>query len=208
MATAKVYTMDGRELDPIDLNDAIFGVEPNGPLVHDVAVALMAARRQGNAATKTRKDVRGGGKKPYRQKGTGNARRGSSREPQMRGGGTVFGPHPRSYRQNVPIRVRRRALCCALSERVRNDALCVLDALAFAAPKTKSFVGVLNLVSPTRKKTLFVTADVDHNLLLSSRNVQKVFVRRADDLNALDVLDAARIVIVRNALTKLEERLS
>jgi len=121
MASAKVLTMDGRELDPIELDDAIYGVDFNHTMVHDVVVALMNATRQGNAETKTRKEVRGGGKKPYRQKGTGNARHGSSREPEMKGGGTVFGPHKRSYRQNVPLRSRRQALCCALSERVRSQ---------------------------------------------------------------------------------------
>ena len=207
MATAKTYTMDGRELAPVELNDAIFGVEPNITLVHDVAVALMNARRQGNAETKTRKEVRGGGKKPFRQKGTGNARQGTIRAPQMRGGGTVFGPHKRSYRQSVPVRFRRKALCCVLSDRVRNDALCVLDALTLSAPKTKAFDEMLNLIAPDRKKTLFVMPGVDGNVLLSARNIPKVAVRTAADLNALDVLDAVRVVVVRDAIAKLEERL-
>ncbi len=208
MATAKVYTMDGRELSPIDLKDAIFNAEPNATLVHDVVVAIMNAKRQGNSATRTRKDVRGGGKKPFRQKGTGNARQGSSREPQMRGGGTVFGPHPRDYRQNVPVRFKRQALCCALSDRVRSDSLCVLDALSLAGPKTKPFAEMLGLVSPDGRKTLFVTPGNDANVLLSARNIPRVAVTTASDLNALDVLNAARVVIVRDALPKLEERLS
>ena len=208
MASARVYTMDGRELSPVDLKDAIFDVEPNQVLVHDVAVSLMNARRQGDAQTKTRQEVRGGGKKPFKQKGTGNARQGSSREPQMRGGGTVFGPHPRSYRQHVPLRSKRQALCCVLSDRVREGHLCVLDALTFEAPKTKAFSEVLNLVAPERRKTLFVMPDVDKNVLLSSRNIQKIAIRTASDLNALDVLDAARVIIVREALPKLEDRLS
>ena len=207
MATAKVYTMDGRELAPIELNDAVFNVDMNQPLVHDVAVALMNAKRQGNAETRTRAEVSGGGKKPYRQKGTGNARHGSTREPQMRGGGTVWGPHKRSYRQNVPLRSRRQAVCCVLSDRVRNEALCVLDALAFEAPKTKAFADVLGLIAPDGRKTLFVTETTDKNVLLSSRNLQKVKVRTAADVNALDLLDAVRVVIVRDALPKLEERL-
>ena len=207
MATAKVYSMDGRELGPIELNDAIFDREMNHTLVRDVAVALRNAKRQGNAETKVRSEVSGGGKKPYRQKGTGNARHGSTREPQMRGGGTVFGPHRRSYRQAVPARSKRQALCCLLSDRVRTDALCVLDALEVKAPKTKPFVEMLGLVAPDGRKTLFVTAEVDKNVMLSSRNIPKVRIRTASDLNALDVLDAVRVVVVRDALSKLEERL-
>jgi large subunit ribosomal protein L4 len=208
MATVKVYTMDGRELGAVELNEAIFGAEPNVALVHDVAVALVNARRQGNAETKTRRSVRGGGRKPFRQKGTGNARQGSIREPQMRGGGTVFGPHKRSYRQNVPVRSKRQALRCVLSDRVRHEALCVLDSLTMSAPKTKTFAEMLELVSPESKKTLFVLPVGDPNVLLSARNLSKVAVRTAADLNALDVLDAVRVVIVRDALPKLEERLT
>lgn len=207
MASAKVYTMDGRELAPIELNDAVFNVDMNAPLVHNVAVGLMNAKRQGNAETKTRSEISGGGKKPYRQKGTGNARHGSTREPQMRGGGTVWGPHKRSYRQNTPLRFKRQALCCMLSDRVRSEALCVLDALALDAPKTKAFAEVLGLIAPDGRKTLFVTEATDKNVLLSSRNLQKVTIRTASDVNALDLLNAVRVVIVRDALPKLEERL-
>jgi large subunit ribosomal protein L4 len=207
MAIAKVYTMDGRELGPIELNDTIFDREMNHTLVRDVAVALRNAKRQGNAETKVRSEVSGGGKKPYRQKGSGNARHGSTREPQMRGGGVVFGPHKRSYRQAVPVRSKRQALCCLLSDRVRTEALCVLDALEIKAPKTKPFVEMLGLVAPEGRKTLFVTAEVDKNVMLSSRNIPKVRICTASDLNALDVLDAVRVVVVRDALPKLEERL-
>ena len=158
MATAKVYTMEGRETGSMDLKDVVFDVPPNGRLVHDVAVALMNARRQGNASTKRRAEVRGGGRKPFRQKGTGSARQGSTREPQMRGGGVVFGPHKRSYRQRVPVRSKRQALRCLLSDRVRDNALCVLESLALEAPRTARFVQWLEMVSPGREKTLFVTA--------------------------------------------------
>lgn len=208
MASAKIYTMDGRELGMLDLNDAVFGVRPNKTLVHEVACALMNARRQGNAETKTRKEVRGGGIKPFKQKGTGRARQGSSREPQMKGGGTVWGPHKRSYRQDVPVRSKRQALCCALSDRVRDEALCVLDALALDAPKTRRMAEVADLVSPEHRRTLFVTADRSPNVMLSVRNLPKVEVRTADDLNALDVLNATRVVLVRDAVAKLEERLA
>jgi large subunit ribosomal protein L4 len=200
--------MDGRELGTVELNDAVFGVKPHPALVHEAAVALMNARRQGNAATKTRRDVRGGGIKPFRQKGTGRARQGSSREPQMKGGGTVFGPHKRSYRQKVPARTKRQALCCALSDRVRGNALCVLDAAAFEKPQTKPFAAMVGRFSPDGKKTLFVTARADRNVLLSARNLPRVAVCTAADLNTLHVLDAQRIIVVRDAVAQLEERLT
>ena len=208
MATAKVYTMDGRELEPIQLNPAVFEVEANETLVHEVAVALMNAKRQGNAQVKDRSMVSGGGIKPFRQKGTGRARQGSSREPQMKGGGTVFGPQKRGYRQNVPTRTKRTALCSVLSARVRDDALLVLDALAMDAPKTKTFAEMMQLISPDHKRTLFVTPGVDKNAMLSARNLQKVEFRTAADLNALDVLNAYRVVLVRDAVASLEGRLS
>lgn len=208
MAVARLLNMEGALLGSVDLNDAVFNVEPHPVLVHDVVVALRNAQRQGNAETKTRKDVRGGGRKPYRQKGTGHARHGSTREPQMRGGGTVWGPHKRSYRQDVPAGFKRKALCCVLSDRVRRDALCVLDALRCPTPKTKPFAETVGKFSPDGKSILFVTAESDRNLKLSARNLRQVTVREAADVNALDVLNAARVVIVQEALPKLEERLS
>ncbi len=208
MASAKLYNQEGNEVGSADLADAVFDAPPNGSLVHDVVVALQAARRQGNAETKRRAEVRGGGRKPYRQKGTGSARHGSIREPQMRGGGAVFGPHKRSYKQRVPVAFRRKALCCVLSDRVRTDALCVLDALTCPEPKTKPFAEMVGRLSQEGKKTLLVTAAADKNALLSARNIPKVVIRTAEDLNAMDVLDAARVVVVQDAVTKLENRLS
>ncbi len=208
MATAKVYNMEGAEVGTVDLNDAVFSAEMNPALVHDVIVAMQAARRQGNAETKTRKQVRGGGRKPYRQKGTGNARHGSIREPQMRGGGVVFGPHKRSYRKNVPTSFKRKALCCALSDRLREESLLVLDDLPCAAPKTKPVAEMVQKLPLSNKRTLIVTAQADRNVVLSARNLQRVDVQSAADLNALDVFRAARVVVVQDALKTLEERLS
>lgn len=208
MATAKVYTMDGRELEPIELSAAIFDVEPNETLVHEVAVALMNAKRQGNAQVKDRSMVSGGGIKPFRQKGTGRSRQGSSREPQMKGGGTTFGPQRRGYRQDVPVRTKRQALCSVLSARVRDEALLVLDSLAMDGPKTSRFAEMMQLISPDHKRTLFVTPNVDKNVMLSARNLQKVAVKTAAELNALDVLNAYRVVLVREAVASLEGRLS
>lgn len=208
MATAKKYNMQGQELGAVELSDTVFNAPENTHIVHDVAVALMNAQRQGNAETKRRAEVSGGGRKPFRQKGTGNARQGSIREPQMKGGGVVFGPHKRSYRQDVPTSFRRKALSIVLSDRVRHDALCVLDQLVCDKPKTKPFVDMVRKLSPDGKKTLFILSDKLENAILSSRNIPRVTVKTALDLNALDVLDAAWVVVVADALPKLEERLS
>ena len=207
MASAKVYKMDGSESGTVDLNDSVFGHDVNTGLVHDVIKALQNAKRQGNAETKTRKEVAGGGAKPYRQKGTGSARRGSSREPHMRGGGVIFGPHRRSYRQNVPTAFRRKALCCVLSDRARGDRVDVLEALECPDPKTKPMIDLLSGVS-AGGSTLLVTAEVNRNAVLSARNLQKISVITASDVNALDVLSANRLLIERDALAKLEARLS
>jgi len=208
MASAKLYSMEGSELGAAELPDAVFGVEPNPQLLREVVLALRNAQRQGNAETKTRKEVRGGGRKPYRQKGTGNARHGSIREPQMRGGGTVFGPHKRSYQQHIPVKAKRKALCCALSERVRDDGLVVLESLQYSEPKTKSLAKLNEQLSPNGKRTLYVTADADRAVMLSARNLPKVHVQTANDLNALDILNAARVVVAKDAVHALQERLA
>ncbi|PCJ56127.1 MAG: 50S ribosomal protein L4 [Candidatus Hydrogenedentota bacterium] len=208
MASTKVYKSDGSEGSTVDLNDAVFDIEPNVGLVHQVAMALLANKRQGNAETKTRKEVRGGGRKPFRQKGTGNARQGSTREPHMRGGGVVFGPHKRSYRQEVPLKMRRKALCCVLTDRVRSEQLCVLEGLADEQPKTSPMVDLLEKVSPEGRKTLLITNGTSDAVLTSSRNIPRLTVRTATDVNALDVLSARRVVCVQDALATLEARLS
>ena len=207
MASARVVNMDGAEQGAVELNSAVFDAPENPALVHDVAVALQNARRHGNAETKTRKQVRGGGKKPYRQKGTGSARHGSTREPQMRGGGAVFGPHKRSYRQKVTTTLRRQALKSVLSDRVRSGALCVLSELNCEQPKTKPFAQMVSKLSPEGQRTLFITSAQDSNAILSARNLQRVHLRTANDLNALDVLSARHIVVVQDALEPLENRL-
>ena len=208
MATLKIVNIDGEERGSVDASDAVFGAAENESIVHEVVLALRNARRQGNHKTKTRWEVRGGGAKPFRQKGTGRARQGSSREPQMRGGGTVHGPVPRSYRQRVPKQVRRQALCCALSSRARNERLSVITGMDFDGIKTKPVAEMLDKVSREGRKTLLVTAAHDANLLLSTRNIARMTVRTAEDVNTLDVLSAVRVVVQEEALPKLEERLS
>lgn len=208
MASAKVYSADGNEGGSAQLSDAIFDVEPNIGLVHQVAMALMNNKREGNAETKVRWQVRGGGKKPFAQKGTGRARQGSSREPHMRGGGTVFGPHKRSYRTKVPLKMRRKALCCVLTDRVRDDQLCVLEGLNLEGQKTKPLADLWAKLAPEGRKTLLVAPDNNRDLVASSRNLPRLTIRTAADVNALDVLDAKRVVVLKDALSVLEGRLT
>lgn len=208
MAAAKLFKVDGSDAGSVELSDAVFDVPANPTLIKEVAVALRNAQRQGNAETKVRHQVRGGGSKPYRQKGTGNARHGSTREPQMRGGGVVFGPHKRDYRQKLTAASRRKALCCVLSDRVRSSALCVLDALECDVPKTKPFADMLSHLRSNEERTLLVTAEPSRAVVLSARNIPRVAVRTAADVNALDVLEAKRVVMAQDAVAKLEERLS
>lgn len=208
MSAAKSYNASGAAGAEVELNADVFDVEMNGTLVHQVAVALMANRRQGNHETKVRKDVRGGGAKPFRQKGTGHARQGSSREPQMRGGGAVFGPHKRSYRKRTPVQMKRKALCCVLSDRARNDSLCVLDGLSIDKPATKEMAQLFTSLSPDERKTLLITAKPDRNVVKSASNLDRLSVSNAADVNVLDVLNAARVIVTQDALPALEERLT
>ncbi|MBI1317894.1 MAG: 50S ribosomal protein L4 [Candidatus Hydrogenedens sp.] len=215
MASAPVYDMKGGQLGSLDLNDSVFGVETNEQVVKDVVVALQANARQGTHSVKGRNDVSGGGVKPFRQKGTGRARQGTIRAPQMRGGGSVHGPQPRSYRQAVSARSRKQALCCVLSERVRGEKLSVVRGLEASAPKTKPFAAMMSTLAPRTaedlgmpRKSLLVTAEHDGNVALSVRNLATVVVRSAADVNALDILRACRVVVQEEAVAKLEERLS
>ena len=207
MASVKVVDTSGSEKESIDLNAAVFDIEPNVGLVHQVAVTLMANQRQGNAETKVRHEVTGGGRKPFRQKGTGNARQGSIREPHMRGGGVVFGPHKRSYRKQIPLKMSRKALCCVLTDRLRNDELCVLDQLKLDTARTQPMQDLFQALAPEGRKTLLVTAENEANIVASSRNMERLTVRTASDVNALDVLSAKRVIVLQDALPNLEARL-
>jgi large subunit ribosomal protein L4 len=208
MASLKIVGIDGAEVGAVEVKDEVFAAEANETLVHNVVVGLLANKRQGTHKTKTRGEVSGGGIKPFRQKGTGRARQGSIREPHMKGGGTIFGPRPRDYRQDLPVRMKRQALCCALSERARGEKMSIVRGLAVSQPKTKPIVQMLDKVSPEGRKTLLVTAAVENNLMLSARNVPRVTVRTAADVNVLDVMRAVRVVVQEEALAQLEERLS
>ncbi|GLC89963.1 50S ribosomal protein L4 [Lysinibacillus piscis] len=204
MAKVSVLSQTGASVGEIELNDAIFGIEPNEAVLFDAVIAQRASLRQGNHKVKNRSEVAGGGRKPWRQKGTGRARQGSIRSPQWRGGGIVFGPTPRSYSYKLPKKVRRLALKSALSAKVVEQNFLVLDALTLAAPKTKEFTKILKDLS-LEKKSLFVTADLDENVALSARNIPGVTVLTANGINVLDLLGHENVVFTKAAVEKVEE---
>lgn len=207
MPKVAVYNTKGEQVGDLELSDAVFGVEVNEALVHQAVVRYLANQRQGTVSTKTRGEVSGGGRKPWRQKGTGRARQGSIRAPQWVGGGTVFGPKPRDYRQAMPKKARRAALRSALSGKVASGELLVLDELKLEQPKTKQVVEVLEKLSAGDTTALFVTGDLDRNVVLSTRNIPGVGATRASDLNVYDVVAHGRLIATRDAIAKIEEAL-
>ncbi|WP_338471334.1 50S ribosomal protein L4 [Niallia sp. XMNu-256] len=207
MAKVDVYNQTGSKVSEIELNDSVFGIEPNQHVLFEAIVAQRASLRQGTHKTKVRSEVAGGGRKPWRQKGTGRARQGSIRSPQWRGGGTVFGPVPRSYSYKLPKKVRRLAIKSALSSKVLDQKILVLESLVFDSPKTKEFKGVLSALS-VDSKALIVTASLDENVALSARNIPGVTVLTAEGLNVLDVISHDRLIITKDAVEKVEEVLA
>ena len=204
MPTTTVYTKTGGDAGTIELPEALFAAPVNVALLHQAVVAQLAARRQGNADTKTRGEVRGGGKKPYRQKGTGRARQGTPTAPHYAGGGVVFGPHPRSYEQRLPKRMKRQALQGALTAKFGDGAIKIVEDLALDAIKTRELVGYLGALKVSGK-ILVVEAGKDERLELSARNVPGVTVIRADSLNVVDVLDADVMLITRPSISTMSE---
>lgn len=207
MPKVALLNQTGSQVGDIELNDYVFGIVPNESVLFDAVIAQRASLRQGNHKVKNRSEVAGGGKKPWRQKGTGRARQGSIRSPQWRGGGVVFGPTPRSYSYKLPKKVRRLAMRSALSSTVVSENLMVLEGLTFDAPKTKSFLQLQADLS-LGKKVLFVTADVNENLALSARNVKGMTVIAATGINVLDLLGHDKVVMTKAAIEKIEEVLS
>ncbi|OLN23107.1 50S ribosomal protein L4 [Domibacillus antri] len=207
MAKVKVLNQTGSEVGDIELNDAVFGIEPNEHVVFEAVVMQRASLRQGNHKVKNRSEVSGGGRKPWRQKGTGRARQGSIRSPQWRGGGTVFGPTPRSYSYKLPKKVRRLALKSVLSSKVKEQNILVLEALSFDAPKTKEFVNVLKNLS-VDSKALIVTDTVNEFVALSARNIPGVTVVEAAGINVLDLLGHDKLIMTKAAVEKVEEVLA
>lgn len=205
MAVADVYNMEGEKVSEVDLNDDIFNVAVKPHVLHEVVVMQLACRRAGTSSTKGRSEVRGGGQKPYRQKGTGRARAGSRRSPLWRGGGVVFGPTPRDYGYRVPKKVRRSALKMALSSKLQEKALTVVDRLHLEVAKTKRFARILAALNT--EEVLIVTAEKDENVELSARNLPYAKVLRSEGLNVYDVLKYKNIILVEPAIGKIQERL-
>lgn len=204
MPTVAVYDIAHNKVGDMELNENFFGVEMNAGLLHQAVVLQLASQRLGTHSTKTRGLVRGGGRKPWRQKGTGRARAGSRRSPVWVGGGTVFGPHPRKYGFSMPRKQRRLALKCALSDKVKSGDFVVLDQLDFDAPKTKNVVKLLQDFSVT-DKTLFITADKAENVERSARNIPGVKAIAANGLNVYDILYHGKLFITKDAIARIEE---
>ena len=207
MPTVALFKQDGTQNGDITLNEEIFGIEPNESVVYDAIVMQRASLRQGTHAVKNRSAVRGGGRKPWRQKGTGRARQGSIRSPQWRGGGVVFGPTPRSYSYKLPKKVRRLAIKSVLSEKVAENNLVAVDALSFDAPKTKEFKQVLTGLS-IDSKVLVVLETENEVAGLAARNLSNVTVTTSNNVTVLDVVANEKILATQTALTQIEEVLA
>ena len=204
MPQTSLYDRTGASVGNVELNDELFAAPVNVSVLHQVVTAQLAGRRTGTHDTKTRGEVRGGGKKPYRQKGTGRARQGTRSAPHFRGGGAVFGPHPRSYEQRLPKKMRRLALRGALTAKFGDEAIRVVDTFALERIKTKDFMGILAALNATGR-VLVVAPGTDEQLKLSARNLPMVEVILADSLNVVDLIKADTIVIEQPSLARMDE---
>ena len=204
MPTVATYNQSGVKVGEIQLNDAVFGVEVNEAVMHQAVVRQLSNERLGTHATKTRGMVRGGGRKPWKQKGTGRARSGSSRSPIWIGGGTTFGPQPRSYYKAMPLKARRLAVKSALSDKVNNSELYVLEEITLAAPKTKEVLNIINSFNVGDAKVLFIT-EGDVNVERSARNIQGVKALACEGMNIFDLLHYDKLFITKGAVAKIEE---
>ncbi|ALA94713.1 50S ribosomal protein L4 [Leptotrichia sp. oral taxon 212] len=212
MPVLNIYKLDGSQAGTVEVNNEIFGIEPNKTVMHEVLVAELAELRQGTASTKTRAEVRGGGRKPFRQKGTGRARQGSTRAPHMVGGGVVHGPKPRDYVKKVNKKVRKLALRSALATKINEGNLIVLDDFALETPKTKTFVNFAKALNFVDQKQLFVvndfTEDKDYNLYMSVRNIEKTFVLDSRELRIFWLIKQDKVILTKEALAAIEEVLA
>ena len=204
MAKVTMLTMAGAEAGTIELSDAIFGIEPNEYAVHAIIKNYLANQRQDTQSAKTRGDVRGGGRKPFRQKGTGRHRQGSTTDPSQVGGGVAFAPKPRSYRYTVPKKLKRLAMFSALSSKVAENEIIVLDKLEMAEPKTKDMIKVLEAVK-AQKKALIVTAANDENVIKSANNIPGVQTTTVGQMNVYEIINHGSFIITKDAVAKLEE---
>ena len=205
-----LFNINGEKTGTVEALDAVFGIEPNQAVLHEVLTAELAAARQGTASTKTRAEVRGGGRKPFKQKGTGRARQGSIRAPHMVGGGVTFGPKPKSFEKKVNKKVRKLALISALSEKVKEGNLVVIDG-AFDAPRTKKAVTLVNALEATKKQLFVVndlTVDADWNLYLSARNILGAIVLQPNELGVYWILKHEKVIVTKEALKAIEEVLA
>ena len=204
MANVSVYNMEGKEVGTMELNDAIFGVEVNEHLVHMAVVQQLANNRQGTQKAKTRSEVSGGGRKPWRQKGTGHARQGSTRSPQWTGGGVVFAPVPRDYSFKMNKKEKRAALKSALTDKVVNNNLIIVDKLAFDEIKTKNFANVMKNLN-VAEKALVVLNENDKNVVMSAKNIPSVKTTLTNIINVYDILNAKKLVLTQDAVKTIEE---
>ena len=204
MAKVTMLNMAGAEAGIIELNDAVFGIEPNQNAVHAVVKNYLANQRQGTQSAKTRAEVRGGGRKPFRQKGTGRHRQGSTTDPSQIGGGIVFAPKPRDYRYSLPKKMRRLAMKSALSSKVMENEIIVLDELTFDAPKTKAMVEVLKNVK-AGKKALIVMAEKDENVVKSAANIPGVRTALVGTMNVYEIINHTNFIVTKEAIEKIEE---
>ena len=204
MPTVSVYDMTGKQTGSMELNADIFGIEPNVAVMHSAVINYLANQRQGTQSTKTRSEVSGGGRKPWRQKGTGHARQGSTRSPQWTHGGIALGPKPRSYRFALPKKVRRLALKSAFSSKVMADEMLVLESLSLEEIKTKTIVNMLNALGADRK-VLLVLPEKDEKIVLSARNIPGVKTALVNTLNVYDILNCDKFIVVKDAVAQLEE---
>jgi large subunit ribosomal protein L4 len=202
MAVADVFNIENKKVAQVDLNDSVFGAEVNEAIIYDVVKMQLASRRSGTASTKTRSDVSGGGKKPWRQKGTGRARAGTTRSPIWRGGGIVFGPHPRDFSYSIPKKVRKKAIICALSMKFKENKMLILKDFPMEKISTRIFKGVFDLFS--LKKALFVLDDDNVFLLKSSRNIKNVKMIRSEGINVYDILNHEYLILLEPSVKKIE----
>lgn len=207
MPKVALYNVSGSQVGEVELSDAVFGIEPHVHALHEAVLLQQASVRQGTHKVKGRSEVRGGGRKPWKQKGTGRARQGSIRAPQWKGGGVVFGPTPRSYGYKLPKKVRRLAIKSALSSKVIDNDIIVLDQLQMNAPKTKEFVAILKNLNVERK-ALVVAASYEDSVALSARNIPGIKFVVADGINVLDVMVHDKLIITKDAVQKVEEVLA
>jgi large subunit ribosomal protein L4 len=204
MPSTTVYNMAGEAVEKLELSERVFGVTPNVAVLHQVVTTQLLNRRQGNASTKTRSEVSGGGRKPYKQKGTGRARQGSTRAPQFRHGGVVFGPRPHEYHQDVPKKMRRLAIKSALSDKVANEQLIVLGDLALETPRTKEMLTLLANLPINGKRALMMLPKRDENILLSTRNIPSAKVQHVSSINVVELLRHDYVIMPKETVRWIE----